>query len=77
MSRAKLFIENFLVYGLVGVISKAIPLVMLPIITRLVPDTSVYGIFDLLRVLVSFGKLLFVRVRFLWFYLVVLYQDFL
>jgi len=34
MSRAKLFIENFLVYGLVGVISKAIPLVMLPIITR-------------------------------------------
>jgi len=29
---------------------------MLPIITRLVPDTSVYGIFDLLRVLVSFGS---------------------
>lgn len=56
MSRAKLFIENFLVYGLAGIIGKAIPVIMVPIITRLISDTSIYGVYDLLRVLVSFGS---------------------
>lgn len=56
MSRARLFIENFLVYGMTGIIGKVIPVVMVPIITRLIPDTSIYGISDLLHVLVSFGS---------------------
>ena len=56
MSRAKLFIENIFVYGLAGIIGKAIPVIMVPIITRLIPDTSIYGVYDLLRVLVSFGS---------------------
>ena len=56
MSRARLFIENFLVYGMTGIIGKAIPVVMVPIITRLIPDTSIYGVSDLLHVLVSFGS---------------------
>lgn len=56
MSRAKLFAENFFVYGLTGIIGKAIPLVMVPIVTRLIPDTSIYGAVDILRVIVSFGS---------------------
>ncbi|PZC51841.1 MULTISPECIES: lipopolysaccharide biosynthesis protein [unclassified Mesotoga] len=56
MSRARLFIENFLVYGMTGIIGKAIPVVMVPIVTRLIPDTAIYGVSDLLHVLVSFGS---------------------
>ena len=44
MSKLKLFIENFLVYGLGGIISKIIPFVMIPIITRLMPSTDYFGI---------------------------------
>ena len=44
MSKVKLFIENFLVYGLGGVLSKIVPLIMLPIITRLMPDTFYFGL---------------------------------
>lgn len=54
--RAKLFIENFFVYGLVGVLGKMIPVLMLPVVTRLVPDASVYGVADLLRIIVSFSS---------------------
>ena len=56
MSRARLFIENFLIYGMTGIIARAIPVVMVPIITRLIPDTSLYGVSDLFHVLVSFGS---------------------
>ncbi|SNS43619.1 Membrane protein involved in the export of O-antigen and teichoic acid [Anaerovirgula multivorans] len=56
--RTKLFIENFLVYGLGQAISKIIPFLMLPIITRLIPDTYYYGINDVLNVVVSFGSAL-------------------
>lgn len=55
MSKFKLFIDNFLVYGLGGVISKVIPLIMLPIITRLMPDPAYYGLFDLSNTITSFG----------------------
>lgn len=54
MEKLKLFIENFFVYGLGGVISKIIPLVMLPIVTRLMPNTFYYGLNDLYNTLVSF-----------------------
>ena len=40
MNKLKLFIENFLVYGLGGVISKIVPLIMVPIVTRLMPSSD-------------------------------------
>ena len=54
--RSKLFIDNFLIYGFSRVIGKIIPIIMLPIITRLIPNTSIYGTADLLRVIASFGS---------------------
>lgn len=56
MNRLKLFVENFLVYGIGGVISKIIPLVMLPVVTRLMPNTEYFGINDISVVIVSFGS---------------------
>ncbi|MBR6871885.1 MAG: oligosaccharide flippase family protein [Ruminococcus sp.] len=56
MSKFKLFVENFLVYGFGGIISKVIPLIMVPVITRLMPDTGYYGISDLSFTLVNFGS---------------------
>lgn len=53
MSRARLFIENFIIYGLGSMLSKVVPLVMLPVVTRLMPDTSYYGYSDLSNTLVS------------------------
>lgn len=56
MSRFKFFLENILIYGLGGVISKAVPLLMLPIITRLMPDTFYFGLNDISTTIVSFGS---------------------
>ena len=53
--KTKLFLENFLVYGVGGVISKLIPLVMLPIVSRLMPDVFSFGISDLSNTVSSFG----------------------
>lgn len=58
MKKFKLFIENFLVYGLGGVIGKIVPLIMVPIVTRLMPSTEYYGISDLSNTVVSFGSAL-------------------
>lgn len=55
-TKFSLFIENFFVYGVGGVISKAIPLIMVPIVTRLMPDSSYYGISDLANTVLSFGS---------------------
>ncbi len=54
-NKFKLFIDSFLVYGLGGIISKIIPIVMLPIITRLMPDSFYFGLNDLSSAAVSFG----------------------
>lgn len=56
MNKIKLFVENFLVYGLGGIISKIIPLFMLPIVTRLMPDTMYFGLSDLSNTVVSFAS---------------------
>lgn len=56
MNKLKLFVENFLVYGLGGIISKIIPLIMVPIVTRLMPNTEYYGISDLSNTVVGFGS---------------------
>lgn len=58
MNKAKLFVENFLVYGLGGVISKIVPLIMMPIITRLMPTTEYFGLSDLSGTVISFASAL-------------------
>lgn len=54
MKKFKLFIENFLVYGFGGIISKIVPLLMVPIVTRLMPNSDYYGISDLSNTIVNF-----------------------
>lgn len=56
MNKFKLFIENFLVYGLGGIISKIIPLIMVPIVTRIMPSTDYFGLSDLSNTVVSFAS---------------------
>lgn len=56
MSKSKLFIENMLVYGLGGIISKLVPLLMLPIVTRLMPGTIYFGLSDMSNTILSFGS---------------------
>ncbi|MCB6569762.1 oligosaccharide flippase family protein [Eubacterium limosum] len=56
MSRAKLFIENFLAYGLINILNKIVPLIMLPIVTRMLPNTGDYGRFDLFNMIIDFGS---------------------
>ncbi|MEN6471861.1 MAG: oligosaccharide flippase family protein [Clostridiaceae bacterium] len=55
-SRSKLFIENFLVYGVGGTLSRLIPFVMLPILTRLYPSSSYIGINDSVNLIVTFAS---------------------
>lgn len=54
MKRFRLFVDSFVIYGLGGVISKIIPFIMLPIITRLFPNSFYIGLNDLSVSLVSF-----------------------
>ena len=56
MNKLKLFIENFLVYGMGGIISKIIPLIMVPVVTRLMPSSDYYGLSDLSNTVVSFAS---------------------
>lgn len=58
MNKKKLFIENLLVYGVGGIISQIIPLIMLPIVTRIMPNSSYFGISDLATTVISFGSAL-------------------
>lgn len=56
MNRFKLFVQNFVVYGLGGTISKIVPFIMLPIVTRLMPDTTYFGLNDIASICISFGQ---------------------
>ncbi len=56
MNKFKLFIDNFLVYGVGGIISKLIPLIMMPIVTRLMPNSLYFGISDLSSTITQFGS---------------------
>ena len=58
MSKFKLFIENFLVYGLGGIISKLVPPIMVPIVTRIMPTTDYFGLSDLSNTVVQFASAL-------------------
>lgn len=53
--RMKLFLENFLFYGGLSMLTKALPFMTLPIITRLLPNASAYGIADMFNLINSFG----------------------
>lgn len=57
-TKLSLFIENFFVYGVGGVINKVVPLIMVPIVTRLMPDSTCFGISDLSNTVLSFGSAL-------------------
>lgn len=56
MNKLKLFLENFLVYGIGGIMSKIIPLIMVPIVTRIMPNADYFGICDLSNTVVQFGS---------------------
>ena len=58
MNKFKLFSENFIIYGLGGVISMIIPLIMVPIVTRIMPSSDYFGISDLNVTIVSFASAL-------------------
>lgn len=58
MNKLKLFIENFLVYGLGGIITKIVPLIMVPIITRIMPNSTYFGISDMSNTIISFASAL-------------------
>lgn len=53
MNKLKLFLENFLIYGLGSVAAKAVPLLMLPVVTRLMPNTEFFGISDMSTTIAS------------------------
>lgn len=57
-NKVRLFIENFLVYGMGGIISRIIPLIMIPIITRLMPGTEYFGLNDLSNTVLSIAQAL-------------------
>lgn len=56
MNKLKLFLENFIIYGIGGIISKIIPLIMVPIVTRIMPNSMYYGISDMSNTVVQFGS---------------------
>jgi O-antigen/teichoic acid export membrane protein len=55
MSRKKLFIENIFAYGFINTLNKIIPFLLLPVITRILPDASAYGIFSMYTLVIGFG----------------------
>lgn len=55
-NRSKLLIENFLAYGTINALDKIVPLVMLPIVTRLITNTADYGRFEMFNTIVGFGS---------------------
>jgi len=55
MSRKKLLIENIFAYGFINILNKIVPFLLLPIITRMLPNTSDYGVYNMFSLLVGFG----------------------
>lgn len=53
--KIKLFLSNMIIYGFGNVVTKIIPFIMLPIITRMMPATSYLGISDMASTIISFG----------------------
>ena len=57
-NKLKLFLENFMFYGGLSMLQKALPFITLPIITRLLVNPSAYGIADMFNLIISFGSAL-------------------
>lgn len=55
MSRKKLFVENIFVYGFINILNKIVPFLLLPIITRMLPDASDFGVYSMYTTIVGFG----------------------
>lgn len=55
MSRKKLFIENIFAYGFINILNLIVPFLLLPVITRMLPNTSDYGVYNMFSLLVGFG----------------------
>jgi len=55
MSRKKLFIENIFAYGFINILNKIVPFLLLPVITRMLPDASDFGVYSMFTLLVGFG----------------------
>lgn len=55
-NKKKLFIDNMLFYGGLSMLTKALPFITLPIITRLLSDSSIYGTSDMFNLINSFGS---------------------
>lgn len=53
MSKFKTFVSNIMIYGFGSVISRIVPLIMLPVVTRLMPNTSYFGLNDLTTTIIS------------------------
>lgn len=56
MNRKKLFLENFLAYGAINALDKIVPIIMLPIVTRLITNSADYGKFEMFNTIVAFGS---------------------
>ncbi len=56
MSRSKLLIDNMLIYGLGSILSKIVPFIMIPIVTRMMPNTEYFGLSDMTNTIVSFAQ---------------------
>lgn len=54
----RLFLENFIFFGGLSMLQKALPFITLPIITRLLVDPSAYGVADMFNLIISFGSAL-------------------
>lgn len=55
MSRKKLFIENIFAYGFINILNKIVPFLLLPIITRMLPNTSDFGVYSMYTTILGLG----------------------
>lgn len=56
INKLKLFIDNILVYGIGTIIQMLIPFAMIPVVTRLIPDTGYYGAYELSTTCITYGS---------------------
>lgn len=55
MGKLRLFVDNFLIYGLGNIVSKIVPMLMVPVLTRIYPNSEYFGINDLSTTIISFA----------------------
>lgn len=55
MSRKRLFLENIFAYGFINILNKIVPFLLLPVIARMLPNASDYGVYNMYSLVVGFG----------------------